>query len=162
MLSPTAGVSACVERHATTSTAGRSALERRADTGGGASECASGSQLCTGAQPIFAARPARRSTNATESWSDAVSIEASELHESPPSPPSTWGAMSTIPSSANPSPSVVRTRYFQPASRAEARPLKPTRSAEAAVVASISSQAMPRFPASGTATSTAQKARKVP
>ena len=52
------------ERHATTSTAGRSALESSAETGGGASECASGSQLCTGAQPIFAARPARRSTNA--------------------------------------------------------------------------------------------------
>ena len=33
-----------------------------AETGGGASECASGSQLCTGAQPIFAARPASRRT----------------------------------------------------------------------------------------------------
>ena len=74
------------ERHATTSTAGRSALERRAETGGGASECASGSQLCTGAQPIFAARPARRSTNATESWSDA-GVERGERAPREPAEP---------------------------------------------------------------------------
>ena len=49
--SPTAGASACSARHATTSTAGSSAAESSADTGGGASEWASGSQLCTGAQP---------------------------------------------------------------------------------------------------------------
>ena len=49
------------ERQATSSTVGSSAAESSAETGGGASECASGSQLCTGAQPIFAARPARRS-----------------------------------------------------------------------------------------------------
>jgi len=36
----------------------RHARTRAADTGGGASECASGSQLCTGAQPIFDASPA--------------------------------------------------------------------------------------------------------
>ena len=50
-----------------------------------------------------------------------------------------------------PSPSDVSTRYFQPASSAVALPLKPTRSTEAAVVASIRSHATPRFPASGTA-----------
>ena len=38
-------------------------------------------------------------------------------------------------------------------------PLKPTSSAEAAVVASTSSQAAPRLPASGTASSIAQKAK---
>ena len=64
----------------------------------------------------------------------------------------------TIPSSATPSPSDVRTRYFQPASSARALPLKPTSSAEAAVVASTSSQATPRFPASGTASRIAQNA----
>ena len=55
---PTTGASDCSERQATSSTAGRSAAERSAETGGGASACASGSQLCTGAQPILAARPA--------------------------------------------------------------------------------------------------------
>ena len=64
----------------------------------------------------------------------------------------------TIPSSAMPSPSEVRIRYFQPASSARALPLKPTSSADAAVVASISSHAAPRLPASGTASRTAQKA----
>ena len=59
-----------------------------------------------------------------------------------------------------PSPSDVRTRYFQPASSARALPLKPTSSAEAAVVASIRSHATPRLPASGTARRTAQKARE--
>ena len=52
-------------------------------------------------------------------------------------------------------------RYFQPASSALARPLKPTSSAEAAVVASIAIQAAPRFPASGTARRTAQNANSV-
>ena len=37
-------------------------------------------------------------------------------------PPSDVGAMSTMPSSANPSPSVVSTRYFQPASSAVGSP----------------------------------------
>ena len=46
-----------------------------------------------------------------------------------------------MPSSATASPSVVSTRYFQPASSALRLPLKATSSAEAAVVASISSQA---------------------
>ena len=58
--SPTTGASACWERQATSSTAGRSAAESNAETGAGASEWASGSQLCTGAHPIFAARPAKR------------------------------------------------------------------------------------------------------
>ena len=68
-------------------------------------------------------------------------------------------ARSTIPSSATPSPSEVRIRYFQPASSARALPLKPTSSADGAVVASTSSHAAPRFPASGTASSTAQNAK---
>ena len=60
--------------------------------------------------------------------------------------------------SAIPSPSDVRIRYFQPASSARGLPLKPTSNADAAVVASTSSQAAPRFPASGTARSTTQNA----
>ena len=63
-----------------------------------------------------------------------------------------------MPSRATPRPSEVRIRYFQPASRARRLPLKPTSSAEAAVVASTRSQAAPRFPASGTASRIAQKA----
>ena len=59
--SPSTGASAWLERQATSRTVGSRAAERRAETGAGASECASGSQLCTGAHPIFAARPARRS-----------------------------------------------------------------------------------------------------
>ena len=58
---PIAGASACCERQATSSTAGRSAAESSAETGAGASEWASGSQLCTGAQPILAASPASSS-----------------------------------------------------------------------------------------------------
>ena len=77
-----------------------------------------------------------------------------------PPPPAADSSM-RIPSSATPRPSEVRMRYFQPASSARARPLKPTSSAEAAVVASIASQAAPRFPASGTASSTAQNAKSV-
>ena len=53
MWAPITGASACSERHATSSTVGRSAAESSAETGAGASECASGSQLWTGAQPIF-------------------------------------------------------------------------------------------------------------
>ena len=53
--------SAWLERQATSSTAGSSAAESSAETGAGASEWASGSQLCTGAQPIFAASPASSS-----------------------------------------------------------------------------------------------------
>ena len=45
--------------------AGPVAISQSADTGGGASECASGSQLWTGAQPILAARPARTRRYAT-------------------------------------------------------------------------------------------------
>ncbi len=63
-----------------------------------------------------------------------------------------------MPSSATPRPSEVRIRYFQPASSARGRPLKPTSSADAAVVASTTSQAAPRLPASGTASSTVQNA----
>ena len=64
-----------------------------------------------------------------------------------------------MPSSATPSPSDVRIRYFQPASSARGLPLKPTSSAEAAVVASTSSHAPPRLPTTGTAVSTAQNAK---
>ena len=49
-------------------------------------------------------------------------------------------------------------RYFQAASRALGLPLNPTRMAEVAVVASTSSQAAPRFPASGTASRIDQNA----
>ena len=61
---PVAGASASCTRHATSITVGSSAADSRALTGGGASLCASGSQLWTGAQPIFVARPARISTSA--------------------------------------------------------------------------------------------------
>src|SRR5439155_6103955 len=60
-------------------------------------------------------------------------------------------ARRTTPSSATPRPSEVRIRYFQAASSACALPLKPTSSAEAAVVASTRSHAPPRLAASGTA-----------
>ena len=52
---------------------------------------------------------------------------------------------------------VVSTRYFQPASRALRLPLWATSSADAAVVASTSSQASPRLEATGTASNAAQK-----
>ena len=58
------GASVSCTRQATSSTVGSSAAESSAETGAGASQCASGSQLCTGAQPILAARPASSSTNA--------------------------------------------------------------------------------------------------
>ncbi len=83
----------------------------------------------------------------------------SRAHESSPRPPGTPAARKTIPSSATPRPSDVRIRYFQPASSARALPLKPTSSADGAVVASTRSQARPRFPASGTASSSAQNAK---
>ena len=57
-----------------------------------------------------------------------------------------------------PRPTEVRIRYFHPASSAPALPLKPTSSADVAVVASMSSQAVPRLPASGTASIAAQNA----
>ena len=61
-----------------------------------------------------------------------------------------------MPSSATPSPRVVSTRYFQPASRALGLPLKATSSADAAVVASISTQATARLSTTATASSAAQ------
>ncbi len=87
----------------------------------------------------------------------ASSASARHVSASRP-PPATPAASRTIPSSAKPRPSEVRMRYFQPASSARGLPLKPTRIADAAVVASTSSHAAPRLPASGTASSTAQKA----
>src|SRR5205085_2742544 len=81
-----------------------------------------------------------------------------ERHESACRPPAgERAARRTMPSSATPSPSEVRIRYFQPASSARGLPLKPTRSADAAVVASTRSHAPARLPTSGTAASTAQK-----
>ena len=62
-----------------------------------------------------------------------------------------------MPSSATVSPSVVSTRYFQPASRALRRPLCTTSSAEMPVVASTMTQATPRLPMTGIASSAAQK-----
>jgi hypothetical protein len=50
-------------------------------------------------------------------------------------------------------------RYFQPASSARGLPLNPTSSADAAVVASTTSQAPARLPTRGIATSTVQKAK---
>ena len=83
----------------------------------------------------------------------------SARQESAPIPPPGMPATrATIPSSATPRPSDVRMRYFHPASSARALPLKPTSSADAAVVASMSSQAAPRLPTSGTARRTAQNA----
>ena len=63
-----------------------------------------------------------------------------------------------MPSSATDSPSVVSTRYFHPASSAWRAPVNAMSSADAAVVASTSSQATARLPAIGTASSAAQKA----
>ena len=60
---PSAGRRAISERQATTITAGSSAADSMAETGGGASLCASGSQLCTGAQPTLVAQPAINSRN---------------------------------------------------------------------------------------------------
>ena len=62
---PSAGSRASFVRQAISSTVGSSAAESIALTGGGASLCASGSQLCTGAQPILPASPTIISTNAT-------------------------------------------------------------------------------------------------
>ena len=73
-------------RQATSRTRGGEAAERRAETGAGASECASGSQLCTGAHPIFAARPARRSKYATRVTWPGCTAENSR-QESASSPP---------------------------------------------------------------------------
>ena len=90
-------------------------------------------------------------------------VIGSACQESAPRPPpGTPAASMTMPISAMPRPSEVRMRYFQPASSARAFPLKPTSSAEAAVVASIRSQAAPRFPASGTrgAPSRTRRARR--
>ena len=160
---PIVGASACCERQATSRTAGSSAAESSAETGAGASECASGSQLCTGAQPIFAARPASSRTYATTVTSGSSRRVGRERHVERVEPAAAGGRPSIrIPSNATPRPSDVRIKYFQPASSARARPLKPTRSAEAAVVASITSHAAPRFPASGTASRTAQNAKTSP
>ncbi len=62
---PIAMSSVCLTRQATSRTVGSSAADSSALIGAGASLCASGSQLCTGAQPIFVASPAMISTNAT-------------------------------------------------------------------------------------------------
>ena len=97
--------------------------------------------------------------NATSVVSPAGTSADSDLHESEASePPGATDARRTIPRSEKPRPREVRSRYFQPASSARGLPLKPTRIAEAAVVASTRSHAAPRLPASGTAVSTATNA----
>ena len=109
-------------------TVGSSAAESSALTGGGASLWASGSQLCTGAQPIFAASPTRIriSANSAVRWSRPAECRAMLCQSSVASVPP-CGASPTnrirIPSSATASPNVVSTRYFQPASSALRRPL---------------------------------------
>ena len=64
-----------------------------------------------------------------------------------------------MPNSATVRPTLVSTRYFQPASRALRLPVKATSNADAAVVASTRIHATARLPASGTARSAAQKSR---
>jgi hypothetical protein len=83
-----------------------------------------------------------------------VAIEAQSSDASDPPPVAAYSA--TMPSRATARPSVVRTRYFQPASSALRRPLEATSSADAAVVASISSHATARLSTIGTASSVAQ------
>ena len=61
-----------------------------------------------------------------------------------------------MPRNATDRPSVVSTRYFQPASSASRRPLNATSNAEAAVVASTISHTAARLPAIGTASNAAQ------
>ena len=73
---PTPASSVVFTRQATSSTVGSSAADSSALTGAGASLCASGSQLWTGAQPIFVARPARISTKATSSAAPAAAPAA--------------------------------------------------------------------------------------
>ena len=159
---PSAGSSASWTRQATSSTVGSSAADSIALIGGGASLWASGSQLWTGAQPILAARPARISTNAISAVlrqpRAAAARERVPVERAQAVPPARASATysTTIPSSATDSPSVVSTRYFQPASSALGVPLKATSSADAAVVASTISQATARLPATGTASSAAQ------
>ena len=124
--SPTAGASARSERQATTSTAGRSAArEQRRDRR---------RRLRVGVrQPVVHRRPAdlggearEQEDERRESRSAPASIEASELQrEAPRARHPTCGARSTMPRSATPSPRVVSTRYFQPASRAVARAAEP-------------------------------------
>ena len=99
---------------------------------------ASGSQLCTGAQPILAASPASSSRYATSAVPARRRRSGGRARRARRGlRRGTPAASMTMPSSAMPSPSDVRIRYFQPASSARAFPLKPTRSADAAVVASI-------------------------
>ena len=159
-LPPIAGSRAPRTRQATSITVGSSAAESSALTGGGASECASGSQLCTGAQPILAASPTRMSTKATTAVPCGTPLTSPGMRaQSSDAKRAWWGEETnrmTMPSSATVSPTVVSTRYFQPASRALALPLCTTSRADAAVVASTSSQATPRLPTSGIASSSAQ------
>ena len=149
---PITGLRAWLERQATRSTVGNRAAESSAETGAGASEWASGSQLCTGAQPTLEASPASSSRYAVRVTPLALRGCRESRQASASRPPcGDSAARRTMPRSAKPRPREVRIRYFQPASSARRRPLKPTRSADAAVVASTSSQAPPRFPISGTA-----------
>ena len=86
--SPTAGASARWVRQATSITVGSSAAESRADTGGGASLWASGSQLCTGAQPTLVARPQKSSKKPTTAAERGIAgaAAASPCQESPAKP----------------------------------------------------------------------------
>ena len=103
-------------------------------------------------QPVVHRRPAdlRRQPGEDEHERDERSPRAAappaELSSTcqsracrPECPAFAWAIASTrIPSRATDRPSVVSTRYFQPASRASRRPLKATSSADVAVVASTS------------------------
>ncbi len=145
---PTAGVRAAPRRHATSATVGRSAADRRALTGGGASLWASGSQLWTGAQPPLVASPASISTYAATTAAPDRPGAAAAMRSQPrsaaaPGREAICTLSITMPKSANASPRLVRTRYFHPASTALALPLKAISSAEAAVEASRRIHARP-------------------
>ena len=126
-------------RQAISMTVGSSAAESSALTGGGASLCASGSQLCTGAQPIFAASPTRIRTNASSvvwpgsACACAGDAPASRASRSDAAVRRQADEEDEDPQQRDVSPKVVSTRYFQPASSALRLPLKATSSAEAAV-----------------------------
>ena len=150
-------------RQAISSTLGSSAADSSALIGGGASLCASGSQLWTGAQPILVASPASSSTNAT-SVGPAVSRARRGAAHASRARARSWCAGVRLADRQHDDP---QQRDRQPERRQHeilpaglerlAPPVNATSSADAAVVASTISQATARLPASGTASSAAQK-----
>src|SRR5258705_10130873 len=123
-----------------------------ADSGEGASECASGSHMCIGASPALVPKPTSRNTNASRATCGCSAVAAARndvqcsatLMSAPVVAKSTYA--STVPVKASAMPTDPMRRYFQEASTDAFVRRSGMSSADVTVVASMATHITPRLP----------------